>query len=815
MTNRGIAGYEKFMRAKAKPGKTDAPLERPSLSAPIIEHAPLPMVEVHGAEHSVAYVNSAFCRLLGKTKEELLGNSFAQIIPGGDRCVPILESVYEKGETVTHVYEDEAEPAHWLYAMWPALDANERPVGVIIQLAKASGFRQKAAAINEALLISGLRQHEGKEAAETLNAQLQAEIAERKQIEEALRQSQQRLASILESITDGFHVIDAEGRFTQFNAAAREIFAAQSLNTDALIGKHVFDEVFPEARETESGKAMLRAMAAHTPVSVVTFYPPWRRWLNVRHYPTPDGGLASFFQDITDRHEAEAAVRESEERFRTLADNIPQLAWMADAEGWIFWYNQRWFHYTGMTLEEMQGWGWDKVNHPDHLPRVVSTWQRHLQAGTSFEDTFPLRGVDGQFRWFLTRAVPIRDADGKVQRWFGTNTDVTEQRAAAEAITQAKEQAEAASRAKDDFLAALSHELRTPLTPVLMTATELQGDPSLPLEVRDQLAMMRRNIELEARLIDDLLDLTRISRGKLQIHPAIVDLHQLIEQSAEIASNDGFGKQVRIVFALEAARPHVMGDSARLQQVFWNIIKNALKFTATGGRVTVCTRNDDAGMIVVSVTDTGLGIRADVLPHIFEAFEQGEITFQQRFGGLGLGLAISRAIVEIHGGEIHAQSEGVGHGATFSVALATVEAPKSIASSQSRPHPPRRARRLLVVEDHEETLTVLARLLRRRGHHVISARSMREGLAAAAKENFDAVISDLGLPDGTGFELMAKLRSAHGLRGIALSGYGMDEDLRRSREAGFGAHLTKPVDFGQLERALEDLIAETPLPSKS
>ncbi|MBA3650535.1 MAG: response regulator [Chthoniobacterales bacterium] len=386
---------------------------------------------------------------------------------------------------------------------------------------------------------------------------------------------------------------------------------------------------------------------------------------------------------------------------------------------------------------------------------------------------------------------------------------MTEQRIAVENLRTAKEQAEAASRAKDDFLAALSHELRTPLTPVLMMAAALEGDAALPDDLRDQLGMMRRNVELEARLIDDLLDLTRISKGKLQIQPTISDLHQLLEQTAEIVRSDVVYKQVPIHFAFEAARHHAMGDPARLQQVFWNIIKNALKFTPVGGSVTVRTRNNDEGQIIVSVTDTGIGIRAEALSQIFEAFEQGEITFQQRFGGLGLGLAISRAIVELHGGEIRAESDGVGQGATFTVTLATVDAPKFVDPAQSTPPALNRSLRLLVVEDHEATLAVLTRLLTRSGHHLTSATSVRDGLAAAEMEPFDAVISDLGLPDGTGFELMEKLRAAHGLRGIALSGYGMDEDLRRSQAAGFAAHLTKPIDFTQLERALEDLMAGT------
>jgi signal transduction histidine kinase/CheY-like chemotaxis protein len=389
------------------------------------------------------------------------------------------------------------------------------------------------------------------------------------------------------------------------------------------------------------------------------------------------------------------------------------------------------------------------------------------------------------------------------------HAEINDRQKAEAALHLAMADCKRAASAKDDFLAALSHELRTPLTPVLMTAAALETDPALPRDVREQLGMMRRNIELEARLIDDLLDLTRISNGKLQIRPAAADVHQLLEQTAQILHGDGLATKVRISFNLEAARHHVSGDPTRLQQVFWNIIKNALKFTPVDGRVSVSTHNESPEFIVVRISDTGIGIRPEILSQIFEAFEQGEITFQQRFGGLGLGLAISRGIVELHGGDIRAESDGIGRGACFTITLATMDAPVAVEQRKSTPPALDRSLRLLVVEDHEATLAVLSRLLTRAGHRLTCAASVGEGLAAAAAGTFDLVISDLGLRDGTGFELMEKLRAAYDLRGIALSGYGMDEDVRRSREAGFAAHLTKPIDFACLERALEELMDST------
>lgn len=371
-----------------------------------------------------------------------------------------------------------------------------------------------------------------------------------------------------------------------------------------------------------------------------------------------------------------------------------------------------------------------------------------------------------------------------------------------EALRQNADEANAASRAKDDFLAALSHELRTPLTPVLMSAASLQEDTRLPADVREQLSMMRRNIELEARLIDDLLDVTRIRRGKLTIAPVPADIHELIRHSNDIIRGDGLGKQVQVVFHLHAERHHALADTTRLHQVFWNLLKNAIKFTSAGGIVTVRTHNDAEGRLVLSVADTGVGISQEALPLIFCAFEQGDVEGQHRFGGLGLGLAISQAIVEAHNGSIRADSQGVGQGATFTVTLDTVEAPPLAAEGSDESATAASSLRLLVVEDHEATRATLARLLERSGHRVTQAATMTEGLAAFGSQAFDAVISDLGLPDGSGLDLMREMRRQRPVHGIALSGYGMEEDVRQTREAGFFAHLVKPVSIEQLRRLL-------------
>ena len=363
--------------------------------------------------------------------------------------------------------------------------------------------------------------------------------------------------------------------------------------------------------------------------------------------------------------------------------------------------------------------------------------------------------------------------------------------------------AEAASKAKDHFLAALSHELRTPLTPVLLRVAALARSPDLPEPLRADLRMIQRNVELEAKLIDDLLDLTRVSRGKLSLYLEAVDVHALLEHTIAICSEGMEVRTLAIGFEPGAAERHVRADAARLQQVFWNLLKNAVKFTPAGGRIRVVTRNPGPERIEVAVIDPGIGIAPEDLPRLFNAFEQGNPAITRAFGGLGLGLAICKALVDQHGGTLAGLSPGRGRGATFTVSLATVPAPEAARPAGAAAKPADSpALRLLLVEDNAPTLVVMADLLELAGHNVKPAATVRAALELAAHHTFDLVVSDLGLPDGSGFNLMRELRERYGLQGIAVSGFGMEEDLRRSHEAGFREHLVKPVDIDKLKAAI-------------
>jgi signal transduction histidine kinase len=376
----------------------------------------------------------------------------------------------------------------------------------------------------------------------------------------------------------------------------------------------------------------------------------------------------------------------------------------------------------------------------------------------------------------------------------------------------ARREAEAASQAKDDFIAALSHELRTPLSPVLMAAAEMESDPLLPDVVRSEFTMIRRNIELEARLIDDLLDLTRIRRGLLHIDAGPCDVHELLQRAEDIVRSDVRSKSIGFEFLPGAREHHVTGDPARLQQVFWNLLKNAIKFTAEGGRVTIKTRNPASGALEIRVEDTGVGISPAVMERIFNAFDQGELKGRHRFGGLGLGLSISKAIIDAHDGELRAFSDGPGKGATFTIGLkTTVPAARRPENGPATPRAcPGKSCRLLYVEDHRETLAAVTELLERDGHRIFGARTVREALLQAEKNECDMVLSDLGLPDGTGFDLMSEIRRRYGWPGIAISGFGMNPDLRESEAAGFVRHLIKPIDIATLRQTIQEVAGLKP-----
>jgi signal transduction histidine kinase len=376
------------------------------------------------------------------------------------------------------------------------------------------------------------------------------------------------------------------------------------------------------------------------------------------------------------------------------------------------------------------------------------------------------------------------------------------------ARTEAREQRDA-NAAKDRFLAMLSHELRMPLQPVLGAASALLRDPRIPPDLLDDIRTIQRNVQLEARLIDDLLELTRAKHGKLSIEPTKVNMHSVISRAVDICEPDVIAKHMTFSTRLEAKRTWVHADPGRMQQVMWNLIKNAVKFTPPRGTITVETSDGkDGGRLVVRVCDNGIGIEPESLPRIFDAFEQADENVARRFGGLGLGLAISKMLVDRHGGTLAAHSDGKMRGSTFTMALPTVDGPVATPQAEGGVRgtyaPAKRTLQILLVEDDEPTAEIMTKLLRSLGHHVQVAGDCANATARAGDGDFDLLICDIALPDGSGLDLIAKFRW-HSVKSIALTGYGSEEDVRASLDAGFDVHITKPVTFGRLVEAIDKL----------
>ncbi|MEX3690481.1 response regulator [Paraburkholderia sp. BR14263] len=508
-------------------------------------------------------------------------------------------------------------------------------------------------------------------------------------------------------------------------------------------------------------------------------------------------------------------LRDREEHYRTLSEALPHLVLTCGADGNCDFVSKQWLDYTGLDAGQSHGLAWLDAVHADDREEIRHTWLKAVSSGAAdYRHELRIRRHDGAYRWFDVRIVPMRDPRGGVNKWFGSCTDIDAQREATQererllASEQAARQtAEEANRAKDRFLAMLSHELRTPLTPVLAGTRLLEQIPGLPDAARAGVLMIRRNIELEARLIDDLLDLTRVANGKLSLALETVDVHEVIEAVLELFHSEIQIKQQDVHVDLRAQQHYVRGDRARLQQMLWNLVRNAAKFTPDGGHIYVRTR-DERMQVEIEVEDTGIGIAPEQIGKLFHAFEQGSHNLTRQFGGLGLGLAVTRALTEAHGGNVSAKSPGAHCGATFTIVLPTAARGEgTAATAELRGRHPVVAMNILLIEDHEDTAEVMSQLMRAGGHEVAVASSVAGALALTASMAFDLVVSDIGLPDGSGIDFIRAFRAQSTAPAVALTGFGTDDDVRRSVEAGFTAHLTKPVNFEQLERLIEDAAA--------
>jgi PAS domain S-box-containing protein len=623
-----------------------------------------------------------------------------------------------------------------------------------------------------------------------------------------------RFRLLVESVKDyALIMLDPEGYIVSWNAGAEHI---KGYAPEEIIGSHFSQFYPPEDVAARKPERELVEAAAEGRVEDEDWRvrkDGTRFWANVVITALRDPvtqellGYGKVTRDLTERKAAEERLRQSEEQFRLLVEGVEEYAiFMLDPHGIVTTWNVGAQQAKGYTAKEIIGQSFTRFYPPEE--QASGKPQRLLEeartTGHARDQGLRVR-KDGTTFQADVLITAIHDEHGTLRGYTKLTRDITDQLRTREAEA-ARIAAEKSSKAKDEFLAVLSHELRTPLTPVLAAASYVMsnaGDLSRE-EILEEMDTIRRNVLLEAQLIDDLLDLTRISRGKIELRFEAVDVHAAVQQAIEICREDVTAKGLVISTQLAAPDHWVWADPTRIRQVFWNLLTNAVKFTPEGGRIVVRTSAGPAGRILIEVLDTGLGIEPELRGRIFNAFEQGERTVTRQFGGLGLGLAITRTLVTLHHGSIAVQSEGRGKGAVFQIELPTV-AHEAEPAAPASPTPVTSASGLgiLLVDDHADTRRVLARLLARLGHRVETAGDVASAVALVRSVQFDVLISDIGLPDGSGIDVMCEAKRVQPrLRGIALSGFGMEEDTRRSAEAGFERHLNKPVDFAVLQEVL-------------
>lgn len=505
--------------------------------------------------------------------------------------------------------------------------------------------------------------------------------------------------------------------------------------------------------------------------------------------------------------ESQRAADETRDRFMDLYDHAPLAYLTLDGLGTIGEVNRAAavllgrhddrHDLVGRRLKELVVEA-DQAKLTDHLRhcpvnRDVLVCELHLRDSTPVQ--LWSRRIRLGLRIYPTVIVDLRERE--------------EAAAETRRLLAAEKAARAANDAKDHFIATLSHELRTPLTPVLAAVTALRGRAGIPDNLRSIHEMIRRNVLTEARLIDDLLDVTRIVRGKMRLERQVLDVHETVRETMETLDAEIAAKHLTVGFFLEAERHGANADPVKLKQVFWNLVRNAVKFTPDGGRIELRSWNDTGKQscwLAVEVSDTGQGFDPAAGPGLFEAFEQG-LDAPERTGGLGLGLAICKGMMELHDGRIAAFSRGPGMGARFVVEMETVdEIPASVGAPVALPELPHAKPRILLVDDHKDTAEILSELLTDEGYEVRTAHSAKEALAADL-DSIDLLISDIGLPDITGLDLMRGIRVTHPLKGVAMSGYGTEADMRASKAAGFSAHLTKPLNFERLLATIREVSA--------
>ncbi|HEV2329661.1 MAG TPA: chemotaxis protein CheB [Verrucomicrobiae bacterium] len=647
------------------------------------------------------------------------------------------------------------------------------------------------------------------------------DVTERLESRAALRESEQRYRTLFELNPVAVYTIDTAGVIQNYNPHAAELWGRQPMPGDTderFCGSYKMfrpDGTFMPHEQCPMAEVVSGKIDAARDAEVHIDRPDGSRIavvVNIRPLKNDRGevvGAINCFYDITGRKRAE----EARARLAALVEFSEDAIISKDLNGVITSWNQGAERLFGYREKEAVGQPVTLLNPLDRADEHSGILERICRGKAVQHHETVRRRKDGSLLDISLTVSPIRNSQREIIGASIIARDVTQNKRAEKELAEILAREQAANRAKDDFLAALSHELRTPLNPALLLASDSAADPDLPPQIRANFETIRKNIELEARLIDDLLDMTRITHDKLLLNQSELDVHEILKDAISNVFNEIEHKLIVLKLELRAESHAVFGDPVRLQQVFWNVLKNAVKFTPEGGRITIESQTLPGGKILIHIADTGLGMSPDEIERIFGAFSQGS----HRFGGLGLGLAISRALVELHSGSIRAASPGKGKGATFSIELPLIALSEKEEMTGLRPASVSTVEKksgehvhILLVEDHEPTRLTLARLLLQRRYEVTSADSCAQARSLMEKNgNFGLLISDIGLPDGSGYDLISEFQKKYGAKGIALTGYGTEQDVAKSQSSGFTAHLTKPVSVESLEGALAATLKQT------
>lgn len=637
------------------------------------------------------------------------------------------------------------------------------------------------------------------------------DVTDQRRMEAVLKASEVRYRRLFESAKDGILILDARtAKITDANPFIAELLGYSHAD---LLGKELWEiGLFKDVAESKAAVRELQEKHyiryEDLPLETKSGHRADVEFVCNVYSESDHLVIQCNIRDITERKRLQDLERESERLLRFVMDSMPQKIITAKPNGDVDYFNPQWNEFTGLSFEQIKGWGWEQFIHPDDLVETVRHWKHSVATGEPYHQQHRFRRADGEYRWHLSQTRAMRNAEGKVVLWIGSNTDIHEQIQTTDQLRRLAADLSESDHRKNEFLAMLAHELRNPLAPIrnalqIMRLKGGHGEADISAT-----EMMERQVGQMVRLVDDLLDVSRISRGKIELRRGRIELASAVNHAVEAVRSQCRKMDQELIVSLPAEPIYLHADPTRLAQVVGNLLNNACKFTDKGGRITL-TVEREGRQAVIRVRDNGIGIVADQLPRLFEMFMQVDTSLERSVSGLGIGLTLVKSLVELHGGTVEAKSPGWGQGSEFVVRLPImVETPSPLPEPSLNKQPPITARRILVVDDNRDSAESLAELLELNGNQTRTAFDGLEAVEAAATFKPDLILLDIGLPKLNGYGVCRRIREqpwGKSMVIVALTGWGQEEDRQKSKEAGFNGHMVKPIDLTALSKLLADL----------